>query len=339
MKTTEGFSVPTRSNNAARTEKKIDQIKTVIFESNDFDASTLPIRHIIRNIEQDSNTTLIISCISFASDFVPTTKFSASKYHDFTSSRHEDCINLFDNYKTQLIRCEKLNEYSINIRWNATWIPSGSTWLYSLADFAGWKIHVKSPDPAVISTFSWKAVFDTFSSAFSTGDITLPISCIEGNTVVSIKHVQDKGERANSNDFSLAIKDSIDLVSEADKNRIQNRKVAQELASWMDVSRRPPEFNVDDWAGLVRQRILSSVPGAGALDVDPNESDSEGLMALIFFGFISAVVFGLSFQLFTLPELVGGTGSIPSRCDDAEILEFGSGYLSECFGPFGDPTL
>eukprot|EP00984_Skeletonema_dohrnii_P015918 scaffold6989_cov72-Skeletonema_dohrnii-CCMP3373.AAC.1 len=90
---------------------------------------------------------------------------------------------------------------------------------------------------------------------------------------------------------------------------------------------------------MVRQRILSSVPGAGALDVDPNESEADGVVALVLFGFISVVVLGISFQFFTMPELVGGTGSIPSRCDDAEILEFGSGYLSECFGLFGDPTL
>ncbi|KAL3776852.1 hypothetical protein ACHAWO_004257 [Cyclotella atomus] len=48
-------------------------------------------------------------------------------------------------------------------------------------------------------------------------------------------------------------------------------------------------------------------------------------------------VLALSFQFFVLPEIVGGAGSVPLKCDDAEILEFGSGYLSECFGPFGDP--
>ena len=128
------------------------------------------------------------------------------------------------------------------------------------------------------------------------------------------------------------------MVLEADKNRLQNRRVAQELASWIDVSRRPPNFDVDDWAGMISKRILSSVPGAGALDFDPNENDSEGVMALVLFGIVSIAVLGVSFQFFA-PELVGGTGTIPARCDDAAILEFGSGYLSECFGPFGDPTL
>jgi hypothetical protein len=347
----ECFSVPSASSIAStgriKEEQIINHIKSIIIDSNkqqpqeelSRDASSIPIKQIRNELHHNKN--IIISFISYyASDFSPTTKLSASEYEEFTTSRHTDCINLFDNYETNLIRCEKLNEQSINIRWKATWIPSGSTWLYNFAtDFARWRVDCKSPDPAIVSTFSWKAVFDTFSTAFVTGNITLPISCVEGNTVLTIKHVEDEADSGRGGELVVTIKESIDLVSEADKNRIQNRRVAQELASWLDVSRRPPKFNVDDWAGMVRQRILTSVPGAGALDVDPNESDAEGAVALLLFGIISIVVFGISFQFFTMPELVGGTGSIPSRCDDAEILEFGSGYLSECFGPFGDPTL
>lgn len=344
--TADCFSIPSASTSEGRISKEgqISHIKSIIIESNALqpqqdrssrDASTISIKQ-IRN-ELDNNN-MIISRVSYSSDFSSIMKLSASEYDKFTTSRHTDCINLFDKYNTNLIRCEKLNEQCINIRWNATWIPSGSTWLYNLGEFAGWKISVKSPDPAVVSTFSWKSVFNTFSNAFATGNITLPISCVEGNTLLTIKQAQD-GTEDSGGDLTLTIKESIDLVSEADKNRIQNRRVAQELASWIDVSRRPPQFNVDDWAGMVRQRILSSVPGAGALDVDPNESDADGVIALVLFGFISVVVLGISFQFFTMPELVGGTGSIPSRCDDAEILEFGSGYLSECFGPLGDPTL
>jgi len=116
------------------------------------------------------------------------------------------------------------------------------------------------------------------------------------------------------------------------------------LASWIDVSRRPPlgmECDIivdaeDEWVGIVRQRILTGVAGAGPLDVDPNEDDSEPIIALIF-GIICVGALILSFEYFIVPEIVGGTGTIPNKCDDAAILEFGSGYLSECFGPFGDP--
>ena len=59
---------------------------------------------------------------------------------------------------------------------------------------------------------------------------------------------------------------------------------------------------------------------------------------LIIFGIVTLSALAISLQLI-VPELVGGTGSIPEKCDDAEMLEFGSGYLSECFGLSGDPTL
>jgi len=271
---------------------------------------------------------------------VPSIELDASKYEEFTTSRHTDCINLFDDYSTNLIRCEKIDESSLNIRWEVSWTPSGSTWLYNLADLVKWQVNKKRPDPSVISKFSWKAVFDMFRNAFVTGNITLPISCVEGCTVLTMKQQKQVQEEhsvvSNSTDtnadyfVTISIKESIDLVLEADKNRLQNRRVAQELASWIDVSRRSPNFDVDNWAGMVRKRILSSVPGAGALDFDPNENDSEGAIALVLFGIVSIAVLGVSFQFFA-PELVGGTGTIPTRCDDAAILEFVSGYLSECF--------
>lgn len=339
VKPAECFSSP-----SASSVPSMNHIKSIIIDFNkqhpqeelSRDASTAPIEQIKNELH---NNKIIISYIIYSADFAPTTELSTSEYEKFSTSRHADCINLFDNYKTSLIRCEKLNEQSINIRWKATWIPSGSTWLFNFATDVGWRVNRKSPDPAVVSTFSWKAVFDTFSTAFATGNITLPISCVEGNTLLTIKQVKGEADIGKGGELSVTIKESIDLVSEADKNRIQNRRVAQELASWLDVSRRPPNFNVDDWAGMVRQRILTSVPGAGALDVDPNESDAEGALVLLLFGIISVTVLEISFQFFTMPELVGGTGNIPLRCDDAEILEFGSGYLSECFGPFEDPTL
>ena len=128
----------------------------------------------------------------------------------------------------------------------------------------------------------------------------------------------------------ISLKESIDLVSEADKGRLENRRVAQEVASWIDVSRRPPEkeFGIDanEWAGVVRQRMLMGVPGAGALDVDPNEDDVEGGIALLIFGVICVAVLAISFEYFTLPEIGGGAGTtLPDKCDSVE-LEFGSGY-------------
>ena len=248
------------------------------------------------------------------------------------------------------------------------WIPPGSTWLYNLAEVAKWNVTKKCSDSSIVATFSWRSVLDLFQRAFATGEITLPISMVEGNTVLSLSYhntIEGKSKEASetvssTTIVSISLKESIDLVAEADKNRLQNRRVAQELASWIDVSRRPTititpttirkntkdnnndsRMDADEWAGIVRQRVLSGVTGAGPLDVDPNEDEAEGVMALLIFGIITLSAIAISLQLFLIPELVGGTGSIYQKhiCDDAELLEFGSGYLSECFGLFGDPTL
>lgn len=70
-------------------------------------------------------------------------------------------------------------------------------------------------------------------------------------------------------------------MAEADKNILQNRRVAQELAAWLDVC-RPPEQDEDEWESMFRQQILPGVPGAGALDVDPNADNEAGIAVSIF---------------------------------------------------------
>jgi len=117
----------------------------------------------------------------------------------------------------------------------ASWIPAGSTWLYTLADIANWNVTRRVPDYTKISKFSgYKAIFTLFQKAFNTGCITLPISLVEGNTLLSINDY----DTASCDNISISIKESIDLVAEADKCRLQNRRVGQELAEWLDVSRR-----------------------------------------------------------------------------------------------------
>ena len=119
----------------------------------------------------------------------------------------------------RLVRCEVLDDSSCNIRWNVTFIPSGSTWIYSLAKSAGWEIRTKSPDPSSVAVFSWRSVFGLFQRAFETGSVTLPIVLIEGSTRLFLSRT------------GLVISETVDLIEEADKKRLQNRRVAQELAS------------------------------------------------------------------------------------------------------------
>ena len=290
------------------------------------DATSVPFHAIVEQQDDSASTDRSVS-LMFSSDFVPRQEISLYKYNTCTASRHNDCRSLFDGYSTEVKRCEAIDEKTLNMRWRATWIPAGSTWLYNSANLCGWNIESRSADPSKVSAFSWKSIFSMFSSAFATGNITLPISKADGNTIVSI---QENG--------AISIRESLDLIKEADAARLLNRRVAQEFSAWLDVSRRPDEcgINGDEWAGMVRQRILVGVPGTGSLDVDPNEDDGEGAVALLIFGAFCSAALALSFQYFVAPEIVGGMGTVSALCDDAERIEFGSGYLSECFGPYGD---
>ena len=213
--------------------------------------------------------------IFYSTDLVPQMELSVFQYADMIEYRHEACKRLFPGYKTGIIRKNRVGN-DVVIRWRAEWIPSSSEWLYTLADKLSWEIITLDPNPYQVSTFSWTAVKDMLSNAFQTGVIYLPIAYVEGTTYV-------RYERDNfGSQYAKSIKETIDLVQDAGLNNIQNRKVAEELSSWLDVSRRPPRINEEQWASSVRYRILSSVPNSGALDIDPNEKEFDDMVGGFF---------------------------------------------------------
>mmetsp|Transcript_20380 Transcript_20380/g.46030 ORF Transcript_20380/g.46030 Transcript_20380/m.46030 type:complete len:303 (-) Transcript_20380:31-939(-) len=289
-------------------------------EFSGYDRSSIPVDFVLSEFKESLTDNINEDFVSFHSSLVARYDIDASLYAETIKKRHGDCQKLFDGYATRLVRCDVLDESSCNIRWNVTFIPSGSTWLYNLAKSVGWEIRTKSPDPSSVALFSWRPVFSLCQRAFETGSVTLPIVLIEGSTRLFLSRT------------GLLISETVDLIEEADNERLQNRRVAQELASWLDVSRRPKNIDREEWASQVRQRILSNVRGAGALDIDQNEDGSEGVIALLIFGVVSAVAVLLSFELLTLPEIIGGARRLSEECENGELLEFGSGYLNECLG-------
>ena len=293
------------------------------------DSTTIPSTLFRPGDKQNSNDNKgsqrkFVNEVSYTSDLISKRDLNVEDYISFTSKRHRDCSDLLDRYQTETVRCGNISQDTFNIRWKASWVSSGSLWLYDLAGLFGWDVETKVPDSSRRSTFSWISVVNLFSNAFSSGTITLPVNEIKGNTRISL----------DSRGSCFSIGDSIDLILEADKGRLENRLVAQELASWLDISRRPPGFDKDDWAASIRQRILANTPGAGVLDIDPNE-ENEAVPAFVVFGMLSLLCFSFINQVL-LNEVVGGNGSVSQMCEDSAKLEIGSGYLSECFGPYGD---
>lgn len=279
------------------------------------------------------------STIRISTSFQEQYEVPVETYLKCATNSHDACVELLDRYATSLLRCEEIKlegmspqqdrQRQFNVRWEASWISPNSVWLYELAEQIGWTIETKTPDSMKISTSSWTRVLQLFQTALQTGTIVLPRYSVEGNT--RFRLMQDRSE---SQVVSISLEESIDLVEEADSLRLQNRVVAQEIASWLDVSRKPPNSDEVDWASTVRQRILANVPGAGALDVDPNEDGPEVLFAFFAVCIISV---GILYQTLS-GEMMGSQGQISTQCTEAEELVTSSGYLTECFingdGPF-----
>jgi hypothetical protein len=88
-----------RSNNAFSASSKIQSIKSTLIDS-----ASLP------NADVTSLPLGASDCtsINYSTEFVSQQIISIDSYAKFVTSRHEDCISLFDSYSTSLVRCELL---------------------------------------------------------------------------------------------------------------------------------------------------------------------------------------------------------------------------------------
>lgn len=183
---------------------------------------------------------------------------------------------------------------------------------------AGWQVERFDLDATAESSFSWRAVADLFSKAASTRRLALPCACVEGRAVL----------RFSDDGLCVAHRESVDMVALAAASRLRNRKVAADTAAFLDV-RRPPQVCADAWAAEVALSVLSGVPGAGALDIEPLTDESEGRIAFVLFALVAAAVLGASVSL--LGDATGVWGV--SVCD--EVGESGWAYsqcVSDLFG-------
>ena len=214
-----------------------------------------------------------------------------------------DCERLFGpSYELQVTRIAQQSSGEVAVRWRASWSPESTKWLEAVARVFRWEIERFDLDPREESRFSWNSVGGLFLRAATTRRLKLPCACVEGRSLLSID------ERSG---LVLQQRESIDVLDLAARNQLRNRKVAANVAEFLDVTRRPPEVDYDEWASAVASRVLSGVPGAGALDIEPLADGSEGTTALILFGLISAVA--VSTSILTLGGATGVFGH--SVCD------------------------
>lgn len=196
-----------------------------------------------------------------------------SKYEACTSRWLADSCELFDGFSTEVVRCASVSSggtgtQEVAVRWRATWNPATLLWLLTVAERVGWSIErydlLERADQ--VSVFSWRATLRLLWDAVSTGSIRLPLSAVEGRALLQIEE---------KSGLCVSHRESIDLVALAELNRLKSRRVAQDLAEFLDVARRPDDADPDEWAGAVRERVLSNVPGAGPLDIEPLDTSNS----------------------------------------------------------------
>lgn len=220
----------------------------------------------------------------------------AEAYSAAAARWHADAHQLLQPFTTTVLRCAFLSEDAVAVRWRAEWEPPALQWAPTLAQLLRWQVERFDVDPTAVSTFRWRSVFKLFARAFATGTLRLPAAAVEGRAELTF---DASGERV------VRHVETIDLVRTADAGQLYNRRSAQDIAEFLDVARRPNDHDPDEWAAEVRSRVLAGVPGAGVLDVEPNEDESEAPLALAIFGMLTAAGLAISAGAF------GGTEGVP----------------------------
>ncbi|EOD33913.1 hypothetical protein EMIHUDRAFT_423574 [Emiliania huxleyi CCMP1516] len=207
----------------------------------------------------------------------------ASAYSAAATRWDADAAALLKPYRTSVSRLVPLDGQRVAVRWRAAWDPASLAWAPPLARLLGWEIERFDLDPEVVSNFRWMAIFELFAAALRTRVLQLPAASVEGRAVYCLEEGR-----------CVAHEESLDLVRTADSGRLRNRRAAENIAEFLDVARRPDGSEPEEWAAAVRARVLSGVPGAGALHLEPSEDPSEGVFALGCFALVAACAVRLS---------------------------------------------
>lgn len=218
----------------------------------------------------------------------------------------DDCFQSELGVSAAIERISSTSPDSASVNWNVTWVPPTSVWLETLAQ-------VWPGVDAVYSSynhlsgekniFSWKAVGKLFSDALTTGQLRVPLACIEGITTLHFDTSTDEGRVSQ-------ISEDLVYAMDLQNGKLQNRKCSDDLRIFLESGRRIATDNDEnnnnnynnDWDDAVATRLpWSSVAGSNVLDVDPTE-EGDGA-AIAFLGFVGLVL--VAFANIAGPELIG----------------------------------
>jgi len=248
-------------------------------------------------------TEALAPSVTFMGDLPGASLVGADAYSTAASSWHADCQQLLGPcYETRAIRVALVAPDEVAVRWRAEWSPASTRWLEALADTLSWRVERFDLDPRAESAFSWRAVGNLFATAASTKCLRLPCACVEGRAVLRFD-----GESG----LCVSHRERVDAVDLAATSRLRNRRVAADVAEYLDV-RRPAQVAEDVWAVEVASAVLVGVPGAGPLDIEPLADTTEGVAALGAFAFVAACALAVSVR--TLGDETGVFGA--TLCDE-----------------------
>lgn len=236
------------------------------------------------------------------------TPLSRDEYCAASGRWHADCARLLDGYSTSVTRCSTLgSENRVGVNWEAEWRPVTSEWLAGLAAVLQWRVTRAPLDPEAVKTFSWRGVGRLLWQAVRTGEIRLPSAVVQGRWVLTLDEEVEDGAAG----LVILAEESLSQVDLASASRLRNRRVAQDVAEWLDVARRPGGVAPEVWEGRVRDAVLSGVPGARPLDIDPSEDPTDGVLAFGAVALVAATLFGMATSAVLGPAIYDAAYAIP----------------------------
>jgi hypothetical protein len=225
--------------------------------------------------------------------------------------------------QSNIVQISSLSPTIVQINWNVTWIPPTAVVWHRFGTMIPGLLQVQyvtyNHRSGFISTFSWKTVATTLLDTIQNGQWKVPLACIQGMSRLEFKHEQEVPTSESSPASSVRKLCSIteDLVYAIDlqQGRLLNRKCAEDLRLFLEIGRRVPAttnnqggFLREDKESDVWQKVVatclpwSSVPGSGALDIEPME-EGERLTSAILFG-ASSVMILLGFATWLAPQVL-----------------------------------